>query len=116
MDARDLLIPLCIVTLTYNPVAQAIERADAPVINYRSPLEQNFDLSKAAPPKDTSDFDRRCRELMHEYVESFRPPEQDRKNGVVPNFFGNTGEPETTLQGYFRRQEAEKAYRAARCD
>ena len=116
MDARVLLIPLCIVTLTYDIIARAAERADAPVTTYRSPLQKNFYSSSAASPKDTSDIDRRCRELMHIYVESFRPPQQDRTNAVVPRFLGNNGEPETTLQGYFKRQEAEKAYRAARCD
>ncbi|WP_109476507.1 hypothetical protein [Paraburkholderia sp. C35] len=114
-----MLTPLCVVTLTYHVIAQAVERpvaTDAPAMTYRSPLQQNFDNYKAAPPKDTSDLDRRCRELMHEYVESFRPPEQDRKNAVAPRLLGNNGEPETTLQNYFQRQQAEKAYRAARCD
>ncbi|MFM0018301.1 hypothetical protein [Paraburkholderia azotifigens] len=41
--------------------------------------------------------------------------EQDRANAVVPTFGGYSGEPETTLQGYYRRQEAENAYRGSKC-
>jgi hypothetical protein len=33
----------------------------------------------------------------------------------VPTFGGYSGEPETTLQGYYRRQEAENAYRRSKC-
>ncbi|MFP3551308.1 hypothetical protein SB861_11400 [Paraburkholderia sp. SIMBA_049] len=118
MDARVLLIPLCIVTLTCNAIAQAAEKplaADSSSNTYRSPLQQNFDRSMATPRKDDSDFERRCREIIHNYIESFRPPEQDRANAVAPKFGGYSGEPETTLQGYYRRQDAENAYRESRC-
>ena len=119
MDARVLLISLCIVTLTCNAIAQAAVKplaTGSPGNTYRSPLQQNFDRSMATPLRDDSDFERRCREIIHNYIESFRPPEQDRSNAVVPKLGGYSGEPETTLQGYFRRQEAEQAYRASRCD
>jgi hypothetical protein len=118
MTDRFVVAALCLAMLASIAHAQTpggFAASDVTPRQFQSPLQQNFGAAAAPAGNDRADdLTKRCKEIAASYNEAFRPAGIDQSNAVVPNY-GHGGEQENTMQRYYQRRDAEKAYHDLGC-